>query len=50
MANTNFEKYKSDGSLQGNLLPYEGCRSFFLARYFGEQRQGRCGHCSWCLS
>ena len=26
------------------------CRSFQLARHFGEERHGQCGHCSWCLS
>ncbi|MCX6125801.1 MAG: RecQ family ATP-dependent DNA helicase [Proteobacteria bacterium] len=31
------------------MAKYEGCRSFFLARYFGEEREGSCGHCSWCL-
>ncbi len=30
------------------MTKYEGCRSFFLARYFGEERHGSCGHCSGC--
>ena len=33
-----------------SMASFEGCRSFFLARYFGEERQGQCGHCTWCLS
>lgn len=31
------------------MTAYEGCRSFFLARYFGEDLNGQCGHCAWCL-
>ena len=33
-----------------DLCNHEGCKTEFLLNYFGEKRDGTCGHCSFCLN
>jgi ATP-dependent DNA helicase RecQ len=30
------------------LITHDGCQTAFLLRYFGEEMDGPCGHCTWC--
>jgi ATP-dependent DNA helicase RecQ len=32
------------------LVTHAGCRTNFLLRYFGEEREEPCGHCTWCAT
>jgi ATP-dependent DNA helicase RecQ len=32
------------------LAVLDGCQTYALAAHFGEKREGRCGHCTWCLN
>ncbi|MFM8250091.1 MAG: ATP-dependent DNA helicase RecQ [Planctomycetota bacterium] len=31
------------------LIEHDGCQVARLGQHFGEEPQGRCGHCNWCL-
>ncbi|HET8654848.1 MAG TPA: ATP-dependent DNA helicase RecQ [Longimicrobiaceae bacterium] len=31
-----------------SLITHDGCQTNFLLRYFGDEREEPCGHCSWC--
>jgi ATP-dependent DNA helicase RecQ len=31
-----------------SYLHLDGCRSQFIAHYFGDQESDACGHCDWC--
>jgi ATP-dependent DNA helicase RecQ len=31
-------------------VTHAGCRTNFLLRYFGEERDEPCGHCTWCAT
>jgi len=33
-----------------DLVNHEGCKTRFLLNYFGEDLEGDCGHCSFCLN
>jgi ATP-dependent DNA helicase RecQ len=33
-----------------DLVTHEGCQTAFLVRHFGEERDGPCGHCTFCLT
>ena len=33
-----------------DLAGHKGCQTAALAAHFGEQLDGPCGHCTWCLS
>jgi ATP-dependent DNA helicase RecQ len=32
------------------LVTHAGCRTNLLLRYFGEEREEPCGHCTWCAT
>jgi superfamily II DNA helicase RecQ len=31
-----------------NYMHLDGCRSKFIAHYFGDLEADNCGHCDWC--
>jgi len=33
-----------------DLVAHEGCQTAALVRHFGEERDGPCGHCTFCLT
>ncbi len=33
-----------------DLTVLDACQTYALAAHFGEKREGRCGHCTWCLN